>query len=565
MVANAAKETIMIEMSVIIPTYNRAERLRACLEALSRQTQPTTDFEVIVVVDGSTDGTREMLAHLNSPYPLNVIWQENSGQCAARNRGIEAARGRYCLFIDDDIIADPKLVAEHLRVQCVRGGVVGIGQITLTVSPNADWFMRCFAQGWSDHYAQLNQGMQPPSWMDCYSGNMSAPRAVLLAVGGFAVDLPASFGVELAYRLKQRGLSFAYIPDAIGNQDERKGFREIAADAERQGRACGELYHRHPPMLSELLGAFGEEKLRVILLRRLLLALGVSPRLLALIGPLSALPSWTYAWYCFLHSFCYWRGVRRSTDRDTWKRLTHGTPILMYHAFGGPGEPPSRYVIPVRRFARQMAWLKWMGYHVLSLEEFLCYQREYRLPPAQSVVITIDDGYAETLTLAYPILRRYGFPATLFLVSDRVGSTNQWSGDGGLAGRPLLSWSDIQEMLRGGMQVGAHTRTHPTLTAMPTELVQEEVKGSRTDLERELGVPIRVFAYPYGEYDSTVQAVVEQAGFVGSCSVQSGMNSFQTPVHALRRTEIDGTDSLLRFVLNLWLGDAEVVFRRRIR
>src|SRR5919205_3892081 len=115
-----------VELSVIIPTYNRREPLRTCLEALSGQT--IANFEVVVVIDGSTDGTREMLAAMATPYALRAIWQQNSGQCAARNHGAAMANGRYFLFLDDDIIADPGLVAGHLRAQLEHGGILALGQ-----------------------------------------------------------------------------------------------------------------------------------------------------------------------------------------------------------------------------------------------------------------------------------------------------------------------------------------------------------------------------------------------------------------------------------------------------
>jgi glycosyltransferase involved in cell wall biosynthesis len=312
----------VVELSVIIPTYNRTDRLLACLEALSHQTQSASDFEVIVVVDGSTDGTREMLANLVVPYILRVIWQQNSGQCAALNHGVEAASGECCLFLDDDIIADPGLVAEHLRVQRECEGVVSIGQITLTLPPNADWFARCFAQGWSDHYTRLNQRMRAFSWMDCYGGNMAVPRTAFLEVGGFTLNLARAYDVELGYRLEQRGFSFVYIPEAIGNQDERKSFVQLTADVEKSGYACVELFRRYPSTFQKLLGSFCEAKLCEILLRRLLLMLGISPRLLSPIGVLLRKQSWRYSWYRFLHEYCYWLGVRRSiTDRYTWKRI----------------------------------------------------------------------------------------------------------------------------------------------------------------------------------------------------------------------------------------------------
>ena len=105
----------MIELSIVIPTYNRVNHLQICLEALNRQTQAADDFEVLVVVDGSTDATIERLKSFETSYLLRTIWQENHGQAHALNRGITEAKGRYILFLDDDIVADPRLVAEHLR------------------------------------------------------------------------------------------------------------------------------------------------------------------------------------------------------------------------------------------------------------------------------------------------------------------------------------------------------------------------------------------------------------------------------------------------------------------
>jgi glycosyltransferase involved in cell wall biosynthesis/peptidoglycan/xylan/chitin deacetylase (PgdA/CDA1 family) len=545
----------MTQLSIIIPTYNRAEMLRACLEALFHQTQPATDFEVIVVVDGSTDGTRDMLANLAPPWKLRVIWQANSGPGTARNRGAEAATGRYFLFLDDDIIADARLVAEHLRVQRAHEGIIGLGQLTLTLLGRADGFTRFFAERWRDHYARLDR-TRSPSFNDCWSGNLSLPGSAFIEAGGFAVDLPRCEDLELGYRLERRGLSFVYIPDAIGHQDHRKGLRGLAADYEKMGVANVEMYRRHPSILPAMrLGSFGNATMREILLRRILLAIGFPTRALAVIDPLLESRPWAQEWYRFLERYSFWRGVRQAVpDRDTWRRLTRGPVILMYHTFGKPGEPPSRYVIPVRRFARQMAWLKWRRYHVLSLEEFLRYRCEHSLPPARSVVITIDDGYADTRTFAYPILHRYGFPATIFLVSQLVGATNQWDGYGELAGRPLLSWSDIREMRHNGIHFGAHSRTHVWLTTLPPSAAEDEVDGSRVDLERELALPIRTYAYPYGEYDQMTQTIAERSGFLGACSASEGVNDPAVSRYALRRIEVRGTHGLAAFALTLAAG-----------
>jgi peptidoglycan/xylan/chitin deacetylase (PgdA/CDA1 family) len=235
----------------------------------------------------------------------------------------------------------------------------------------------------------------------------------------------------------------------------------------------------------------------------------------------------------------------------------------MYHAVGTADEKASAFVIPANRLANHLAWLKRLGYHPITLDEFLACRRERRLPPARSVIITFDDGYADNYENGYPILRQHDAPATIFLVSGYVGQSNQWDEAGDLHGRPLLDWSQIKAMADQGVQFGAHTCTHPSLTAVSAQQAAAEITGSRAQLEAELGQPVTAFAYPYGEHDESVQALVEAAGFAAGCTVDPGLNSLTTPAAALRRAEIQGTDSVVRVWLALWLGDAEAIWRRR--
>jgi GT2 family glycosyltransferase/peptidoglycan/xylan/chitin deacetylase (PgdA/CDA1 family) len=540
----------MPQLSVIIATYNRSAPLRACLQALARQTLPASEFEVVVVVDGSTDATEAMLGSLEVPYPLRVIPQPNRGQAAAANRGLDESTGRWCLFLDDDIHAEPGLLAAHLAAQRTHDGVVGLGAIRLVLPSDPDWFAVCYAEEWNGHYVRLEQHGQP-SWFDAYGGNLCASRAVLVELGGFATDLAAAYDVELAYRLRERGMRLVYVPEAVASQHETKRGGQLASDFQKRGAVAIELYRRHPAMLAGPLGSFRGRDPRWNLLRRAMLALDLPPALLVRLGMLLPRRSWQRKWAGLIHSHSRWRGIRRSVDRSEWRRLTWATPILMYHAFGGKGETASRYVVPIGRFARQMTWLRWMGYRVISLEELVKCRREWRLPPARSVVITMDDGYADTYSLAMPVLRRHAFPATLFVVTQAVGGRNHWSRGDELEGRALVSWSDLRTLLDGGMGIGAHTRTHPVLPTMSGPQAEEEVIGSRTDLERALGATITMFAYPYGEFDASIEDLVERAGFLGSCGVVEGFNDGATPVQALCRMEVFGTDSLITFALRL--------------
>lgn len=312
----------MPELSVIIATFNRAERLRCCLDALGGQSLAHSHFEVVVVVDGAKDTTMAMLASLEPRFRLRVVWQENSGQAAALNRGIAEADGRLCLFLDDDIVVAPECLAEHLRVQQETGQTVGVGQLTLAVPEDAGWYARAFAEGWRRHYQDLNTGATQLSWEDCYSGNMSAPRAELLACGGFDTRLPRGFDVELASRLELAGCVLRYLPAAIGCQDEQKGFRELSRDVEAAGASDFKRFAREQSAGSWDLQSFGSSHPAKVLLTRALLALQVPPGLLAGLGAVIPSRQFQYRYHSLIQNLCYWRGVRRAAQgTNLWPRI----------------------------------------------------------------------------------------------------------------------------------------------------------------------------------------------------------------------------------------------------
>jgi peptidoglycan/xylan/chitin deacetylase (PgdA/CDA1 family) len=371
--------------------------------------------------------------------------------------------------------------------------------------------------------------------------------------------------VELARHLEKQGYDLIYLPSAIGRQEQEKSFRQLSRDAENAGKADLLLYRQDPLRLPESLASLAQGSWRKLLVCRLLLMFHIPPRWLEFFGRFMKNASRRRSLYKLIQALCYWRGIRQGAGRALWRQLTYGTPILMYHAIGLPHEPAGPYVMPAHRFATQMTWLKRMGYRPITLEQLLGCQREGRPVPARSVVVTFDDGYADNYTHAYPVLQQQAIPATIFLVSGYVGLANKWDEQNQLAGRPLMSWSQIQEMMGQGVQIGAHTCTHPVLTAIPSNRAEEEIDLSRKQLEDRLGAPVEVFAYPFGEYDSSVQAMVQRSGFAAGCTADAGLNTPLTSSFSLRRIEIRGTDSLLRFLLSLWMGEAEALGWRRNR
>jgi peptidoglycan/xylan/chitin deacetylase (PgdA/CDA1 family)/GT2 family glycosyltransferase len=543
--------TADVELSIVIPTYQRPRRLRACIESLIAQERLPPSLELIVVVDGPDPDTEEMLGGLTPPFPLRVVIQDHARQAAARNRGVEEARGRYILFVDDDIVAGERLVTAHLEALRAGDRVVGIGRIDKVLSPRAPRWSRSRQTVWRNHYDRLAAGREP-RFNDTYGGNLSLPRSDFISVGGFALDLTPEEDVEFGYRLWRAGMKILYVPDAVAREEDRDTLERFVADSRRRGVVGVTLYERHPGLLPHLrLGGAGELPRRWIALRRLALALRLPPRLLGVITRLAPTEAFAGRWLSFLYSYCYSRGVRDSVEGDTWRRLQRGTAILMYHAIGRKGERPSRWVLPKSRFERQLAWLERRGYNVISLDEFVDARIENRLPPAKSVVLTFDDGYADNLD-AVPALERYGFPATVFLVSA-AGGRATWDRAGEAEGRSLLTPADAAP-LNGRLAFGAHSRTHPSLPSLDRPELEREVSGCRSELEAALGAPVTVFSYPYGERSPEVEQAVVEAGYLAACGIEPGRNRPSCDLYALKRLEVRGTDSLLRFAATLWLG-----------
>ncbi len=541
------------QISVVIATHNRRDVLRRCLEALSRQTADPTLVEVVVVDDGSSDGTAEMAEAFEAPFAVRALRLPKGGKSAALNAGIEAAAGDVCLFLDDDIVASPGLVEEHLAAHREDPTTLGIGVLRQEPPSEGDHDALAFAEIWNERYRERLD--READWADCYGANFSAPRAALAEVGGFAVDLPAVEDLELAFRLCEAGCIARLLPDATAVHDDQKPGRRILADEERFGAWCADFVQDNPRARHRLLGWFNTLTIQEITLRRLLLTLRVPASTLAWLGRLVPSGSRRQAWFGFVSRHAFWLGVRRSMDRSHWLQTTRGVPVLMYHAFSETDEI-DRFVMPKRSFARQMRMLSLLRYRVIRFEDLAAALAEGRNLPRRAVAITIDDGYLDNFEIA-ALLRKRGFPATVFLVSDRLGANNDWDSDGVVAGRALLSQSEIDRMRSGGsIRFGAHTRTHAELPTIAHDLIESEVKGSRERLERTLETDVLTFAYPYGQFDDRTVGAVAEAGFHGACTAYARRARVGDDPLLIPRIEIRGEDSLPRFLRKLWFGGA---------
>jgi peptidoglycan/xylan/chitin deacetylase (PgdA/CDA1 family) len=238
--------------------------------------------------------------------------------------------------------------------------------------------------------------------------------------------------------------------------------------------------------------------------------------------------------------------------------VTRGVPILMYHQVA-PSAPVGfeKYVVTPAAFAGQMRWLALARYTPVTIDALVRYWRGRGGPwPAHPVVITFDDGFADVLAHAVPVLRARRFTAVFYLVSGLMGSTSCWLQALRGVELPLMSWGDARELERAGFQCGAHGARHWRLTDLSPAGCQAELVECRRALIEELGHEVTDLAYPFGAHDAPVRAAAAAAGFRSACSVNIGLARADDDPLALRRVPVNGGDSLLDFASRLRTGHA---------
>ncbi len=207
--------------------------------------------------------------------------------------------------------------------------------------------------------------------------------------------------------------------------------------------------------------------------------------------------------------------------------------ILMYHSVEPYTEDPYRVTVRPERFERQLRWLRRRGLRGVSM-------RDLRAAgdPRGLVGLTFDDGYADFVTRVMPALRRYGFTATVYVVTGEIGGHNAWDADG--PRKPLMTADDVRRVADAGVEVGSHTLTHRRLPTVDDAALQDEIGHSRVSLQDIIGGPVDGFCYPYGAAGEREVTMVAKAGYGYACAV--GARAFDGP-HALPRTYIGDRDT----------------------
>ena len=549
-------------ISVIVTTYNRRELLSRCLQLLAEQDCPRSEYEVVVVVDGSTDGTQELLRSLQTDVAVRVIDQPNRGLAAARNAGLSAAAHKVVLFLDDDLMCAPQVISEHIRAHDNEERVLAFGPVLVSSEKSEHAAARATQNFYAeDIYRPLERG-ESATWPvhARVPPNSSISKQLLLSFGGFDEKfVNAHEDVELGIRLWRDGVSFRYLPKAEVEHVYGKSTKDLAvAEARRAGKCEVMLCRKHEEYrpISQLSAAKNTRLYRNGLgdvLLRSRLASSIASGAIAGARGMRLKEDWLLGAESNLNMLSAavdeagsWQKFRS----EFWVRL----PVLLYHHIGEAkrGAFPELTIEP-GPFAHQMQWLDENGYVPIATSDWLRWCESAVPLPEKPVLITFDDAYDDLVRHAFPVLQEHNFKATVFVPTAYVGQGNIWDQRNGRPPIGLMNAGAIREWAGKGIEFGAHSRTHPELDNIDGSACAEEIMGSRDDLEKMIDAPVVAFAYPYGNYNREVQDAVGRS-FRLAFTTEDGMNTLGTDLLRLHRTMVEPEQSMVDFVSRVRFG-----------
>lgn len=226
-------------------------------------------------------------------------------------------------------------------------------------------------------------------------------------------------------------------------------------------------------------------------------------------------------------------------------------PILMYHVVADSGpEPLARWRVTPALFEAQLRYLREAGFEPAGFDEWRT-ARERRTPlPGRRVIVTFDDIYADFEQAALPILRRYGFPATLFVPSDKIGGRADWDAWAGPP-LPLIDLEGLRRARDAGMRIGSHGAGHRQFAGLPVRALVDELSRSRATLEQALAVEVDTLAYPSGSFDEVAERVAAACFYRHAVITRDQLSTLGERELALSRIEVRGGQDLPQFIQRL--------------
>lgn len=558
-----------LRISVVIPTYNRCRILSSTLPTVLNQDFLPGEFQAIVVVDGATDGTAEMLRALKPPCELQILEQPNRGQASAKNAGAQAARGDLLLFLDDDVVCAPGLLQAHARAHEGSDRRLVFGPVYVSPESRKSLATEMTRRRTDAYFAELAQGRKLRWPGDAYCPpNASLRRSDFLACGGFDERFGRSREeVDLGLRLWASGVQFHFLPDAVGHQVyDKSGSQIVRRDAQWWGASELLLCRKHPAYRPHSPIAIatrpGWKWLLLQLAIRLPLRADSALRAACWLTERFANLSWARnAGERMLRARVNLASMRSAVKAaGSWQAFRREfclrLPVLLYHRVGPrrPGTFPE-LTVPSAQFEQEMQWLAEQGYRGIRVAEWLDWRRSGRMSTDRPVLITFDDAYADIAENALPVLQKLGFSATIFVVTSQVGGTNAWDEAHGSKPHRLMTADEIRHWAEQGFEFGAHSRTHADLRSLSARDLREEVEGSGRDLSELLNSQVRAFAYPYGWVNDEVRETVRPS-FEAAFVAETSLNSLVSDPFRLCRSMVYPGDSLLDLECKVRFGKA---------
>ncbi len=539
--------------SIVVPTYQRRQLVTDVVRSLARLDYPGA-VELIIVIDGSTDGTAEALREIEGPFPVRIIEQPNQGASEARNRGAAEAANEVILFLDDDMLCQPDLVREHARLH--RDGADAVIGDT-PIDPNSPpGFLPESVARW----IASTRVSSPLSPFDVFTGQLSIRRSVFETLGGFDTTFTSAgaFGNEdadLGVRLLA-DYDVRHNPAAICRQ------HYVVSPTEYMDRARGavaadlNLIRKHPHLSRELLEAKGRSRPVTRYIYRPLTRLRPVPRMLAKAATIAANTAMSTPlrsnrllarFFSGARSLSYWSELRSKGWFPGSERLL----VLCYHAIQDQAADPvlAPYGVPPERFTEHLNSLTARGFNFVGPDALASLLSTGAPLPTRAVLLTFDDCYSDLLTIAREVLQPRGIEALAFAVTSMDTNTNEWDQPEGARRLELLGAAQLQELTRLGVEIGSHSRTHRDMRVLLESDRADEAARSADDLELK-GLPRpRFFAYPYGARDSATKQAVREAGFVAAFGLTRARVSAKSDPFDLPRVIILAQDRGTRFRL----------------
>lgn len=209
-------------------------------------------------------------------------------------------------------------------------------------------------------------------------------------------------------------------------------------------------------------------------------------------------------------------------------------PVIMYHSIDY--EKGNELRVPKEAFKEQMRYLKEKGYTTLTLNEFYSFLTKNKPIPDKSVVITFDDGYKDNYVNAYPILKEFGFNATIFVITSTIDTEKDY-----------LTTEQLKELQANGIDIQSHTVNHDQLDKLPYVKQVDTLKSSKDNIEKKLGNSVKYIGYPFGKWNEDTIKAAKDAGYNMAFTTTSGWSDKNQGMYKLRRVYISANHNLKEF------------------